>query len=54
MLQAEDPTSAYLGPAAGRQTVYEQRSRILFALGRAEARAAQQFGTVEQVSLTFF
>ncbi|KAI8471605.1 MAG: hypothetical protein J3K34DRAFT_506248 [Monoraphidium minutum] len=34
--------AAALGPAAGRVTVQEQRAKLVFELGRAQARAAHQ------------
>lgn len=46
-LQASSPGA--LGPAAGRTSVYEQRAKILFELGRAQARAAAQCSTAAQV-----
>lgn len=33
------PSPGALGPAAGRISVYEQRAKILFELGRAQASA---------------
>ncbi|WIA15375.1 hypothetical protein OEZ85_002037 [Tetradesmus obliquus] len=38
-----------LGPAAGRISVYEQRAKLLFELGRAQARAAAQSSSAAQV-----
>ncbi|KAF6256339.1 hypothetical protein COO60DRAFT_1461752 [Scenedesmus sp. NREL 46B-D3] len=38
-----------LGPAAGRIGVYEQRTKLLFELGRAQARAAAQSSSAAQV-----
>jgi hypothetical protein len=41
-----------LGPAAGRMSVYEQRAKLLFELGRAQARAAAVSGSAAQVRPT--
>lgn len=36
------PPDSFLGPASGKQTVYEQRAKLLFALDKAQARTTQQ------------
>jgi hypothetical protein len=46
-MQANSPGA--LGPAAGRISVYEQRAKLLFELGRAQARAAAQSSSAAQV-----
>jgi hypothetical protein len=46
-VQATSPGA--LGPAAGRISVYEQRAKLLFELGRAQARAAAQSSSAAQV-----
>eukprot|EP00775_Hariotina_reticulata_P008604 gene8604-8785_t len=38
-----------LGPAAGRISIHEQRAKLLFELGRAQARAAAVSGSAAQV-----
>ena len=43
------PPDSYLGPAAGKVTVYEQRSKLLFELDRAAARAAQHKSLADQL-----
>ena len=45
---ADPGAAAFLGPAAGRTTVQEQRAKLLFELARAEARAAQQAGAASR------
>jgi len=44
------PPDAYLGPALGKITVYEQRAKLLFELDRAAARAAQHKTLSEQLN----
>ncbi|KAG1671902.1 hypothetical protein FOA52_003469 [Chlamydomonas sp. UWO 241] len=39
----------YLGPSSGKVTVYEQRSKLLFELDRAAARAAQHKAIADQL-----
>ncbi len=46
------PPDGYLGPALGKVTVYEQRSKLLFELDRAAARAAQHRAIAEQLQHT--
>ncbi|KAG2423137.1 hypothetical protein HXX76_015522 [Chlamydomonas incerta] len=46
------PPDPYLGPALGKQTVYEQRARLLFELDRAQARAEQHRALAEQLKYT--
>ncbi|PNW87853.1 hypothetical protein CHLRE_01g004550v5 [Chlamydomonas reinhardtii] len=46
------PPDPYLGPAQGKQTVYEQRARLLFELDRAQARAEQHRALAEQLKHT--
>ncbi|KAG2435433.1 hypothetical protein HYH02_011933 [Chlamydomonas schloesseri] len=46
------PPDPYLGPALGKQTVYEQRARLLFELDRAQARAEQHRALAEQLKHT--
>lgn len=43
------PPDAFLGPALGKVTVYEQRAKLLFELDRAMARAAQQNAAASQL-----
>ncbi|GFR44833.1 hypothetical protein Agub_g6174 [Astrephomene gubernaculifera] len=43
------PPDAYLGPAMGKVTAYEQRSKLLFELDRAQARAEQHRVLAEQL-----
>ncbi|KXZ42945.1 hypothetical protein GPECTOR_110g238 [Gonium pectorale] len=46
------PPDAYLGPAKGKQTVYEQRAKLLFELDRAQARAEQHRALADQLKHT--
>jgi hypothetical protein len=46
------PSDAYLGPAMGKVTVYEQRAKLLFELDRAAQRAGQQRTLVQQLKHT--
>ncbi|MEW5305010.1 MAG: hypothetical protein WDW36_007581 [Sanguina aurantia] len=43
------PPDSFLGPASGKQTVYEQRAKLLFALDKAQARTTQQSILVRQL-----
>ena len=43
------PPDNFLGPATGKVTVYEQRSKLLFELDRAAARAAQHKSLADQL-----
>jgi hypothetical protein len=44
-----DGSPGALGPAQGRQTVYEQRAKLLFELERAQVRAASVSANANQV-----
>ncbi|GLI69193.1 hypothetical protein VaNZ11_013762 [Volvox africanus] len=44
------PPEPFLGPAAGKVTVYEQRAKLLYQLDRARHRAAQHAAIIEQLS----
>ncbi|GLC44316.1 hypothetical protein PLESTB_000482800 [Pleodorina starrii] len=44
------PPEPFLGPAAGKMTVYEQRAKLLYHLDRAKHRAAQHAAIIEQLS----
>ncbi|EFJ39973.1 hypothetical protein VOLCADRAFT_108397 [Volvox carteri f. nagariensis] len=44
------PPEPFLGPAAGKITVYEQRAKLLYQLDRARHRAAQHAAIIEQLS----
>ncbi|EFJ45183.1 hypothetical protein VOLCADRAFT_118480 [Volvox carteri f. nagariensis] len=46
------PPDPFLGPAMGKITVYEQRSKLLFELDRAQARAEQHRALAEQLRYT--
>eukprot|EP00983_Pelagomonas_calceolata_P088514 1157215-Pelagomonas_calceolata.AAC.1 len=46
------PPDAFLGPAMGKVTVYEQRAKLLFELDRAAQRAGQQRTLAQQLSHT--
>lgn len=46
------PPDNYLGPAAGKMTVYEQHAKLLFELSRAQARAASQISRASHQSDT--
>ncbi|GLC56411.1 hypothetical protein PLESTB_001102000 [Pleodorina starrii] len=46
------PPDPFLGPAMGKQTVYEQRAKLLFELDRAQARAEQHRALADQLRHT--